>query len=125
MTDSVGSTPRQQSEQERVAEKLRRHPAEVLADYWAFRNSGDLTALHRLTVAVLLDFSPQRGQSAATWTDESRLIEDIGFDSLAVAEMVFFFEDLFAISISNEEIMQVRTLGQLREFVGKKALTNR
>jgi acyl carrier protein len=50
----------------------------------------------------------------------SRLIEDLGFDSLAITEVVFFTEDLFGITISNEEIIQVRTLEDLRSFIHRK-----
>ena len=102
-------------------EKLRRLPPSALENFRQFRATGDGAALAALIFAVLYDFLPQKSKDGATsWADEARLIEDLGFDSLAIAETVFFFEDLFRISISNEEILQVRTVGELRAFVQKK-----
>ena len=102
-------------------DKLRRLPPEALENFNKFRATGDQAALTKLIFAVLYDFLPQKSKTGVTgWPDEARLIEDLGFDSLAIAETVFFFEDLFRISISNEEILQVRTVGELRGFVQKK-----
>jgi acyl carrier protein len=103
------------------ADKLRRLPPSALENFRKFRATGDEAALNELIFVVLYDFLPQKSKTGATgWPDEARLIEDLGFDSLAIAETVFFFEDLFTISISNEEILQVRTVGELRAFVQKK-----
>jgi 3-hydroxyacyl-[acyl-carrier-protein] dehydratase len=103
------------------AEKLRRLPPSALENFRKFRATGDEAALTALIFVVLYDFLPQKSKTGATgWPDAARLIEDLGFDSLAIAETVFFFEDLFTISISNEEIRQVRTVGELRAFVQKK-----
>jgi 3-hydroxyacyl-[acyl-carrier-protein] dehydratase len=103
------------------AEKLRRLPPSALENFRRFSATGDEVALTALIFAVLYGFLPQKFKTGATgWPDAARLIEDLGFDSLAIAETVFFFEDLFAISISNEEIRQVRTVGELRAFVQKK-----
>ena len=103
------------------AEKLRRLPPNALENFRKFRTTGDEAALTALIFVVLYGFLPQKFKTGATgWPDAARLIEDLGFDSLAIAETVFFFEDLFSISISNEEIRQVRTVGELRDFVQKK-----
>ena len=103
------------------AEKLRRLPPSALENFRKFRATGDEAALTALIFAVLYDFLPQKSKARMTsLPDGARLIGDLGFDSLAIAETVFFFEDLFTISISNEEILQVRTVGELRAFVQKK-----
>lgn len=104
-------------------EKLRRLPASATEDYQAFRSTGSEESLTRLIIAVLSDHAPDKASRVTEWKDGLSLIDDIGFDSLAIAESVFFFEDLFRISISNEEIVQVRTLGELRAFVKAKAAT--
>ena len=102
------------------AEKLRRLPSSATDDFYRFCTHGDEKALRRLLVEVLTDHLPDK-RSVPTWLDETRLIDDLGFDSLAIAELIFYFEDLFQISISNDEILQVQTLGDLHIFVLKKA----
>jgi len=64
------------------------------------------------------DYMPRPDNSVLT--DQMRLIEDLGYDSLAVAETVFFLEDLLEVRIENKELVQVHTVGELRSFVTRK-----
>jgi acyl carrier protein len=100
------------------AAQLQRFPLEVRDAYGRFRASGDVAALHLVVLAVVRDFMPRPNQSALA--DPMRLIEDLGFDSLAVAETVFFLEDLLQVRIENKELVKVRTVGDLRSFVTRK-----
>ena len=71
--------------------------------------------------AILEDFIPRTpARPLAELPGGTRLIDDLGFDSLAITEVVFFAEDLFGISITNQEIIQVRTLEDLRGFIRRK-----
>jgi acyl carrier protein len=103
-------------------EKLGRLPAAALRGYDEFMKTGDEQALGALVVEVLkYCLAKNLDQKAdVKWVDDARLVEDLGFDSLATIETVFFFEDLFHISVSNEEIAKVKTLGDLRQFVRGK-----
>lgn len=102
-------------------EKLARLPPAARLDYQRFIANDDQEALAALVLEVLRFHLP-KGSTAATgpWQDESRLVEELGFDSLATVETVFFFEDLFEISILNEEIAELRTIGDLRRFLRGK-----
>jgi acyl carrier protein len=100
------------------AAQLQRFPLEVRDAFRCFCSSGDVAALNLVVLAVVRDYMPRPAERELT--DEMRLIEDLGFDSLAVAETVFFLEDLLQVRIENKELMQVRTLGDLRNFVAGK-----
>jgi 3-hydroxyacyl-[acyl-carrier-protein] dehydratase len=103
--------------------QLQRFPLEVRDAFRCFRSTGDVAALHLVVLAVVRDYMPRPGEAALT--DEMRLIEDLGYDSLAVAETVFFLEDLLQVRIENKELIQVRTVGELRGFVTRKVAQKR
>lgn len=71
--------------------------------------------------AIVIDHMPNRDEAPVDLANEDlNLITDLEFDSVAIAEMVFFIEDLFLVKISNEEILSLSTIGDLRKFVREK-----
>lgn len=104
-----------------VEEKLRHLSEPARQAFLRFRAGGKPDELDAVVYAILEDFIPHKpAPSLATCPGGTRLMDDLGYDSLAITEIVFFMEDLFGISISNDEILQVRTLEDLRRFVRKK-----
>ena len=102
-------------------DRIKHLPAEARAAYQQFQAAGDPVAVDPLVLAILEDFIPKGPDTPlARMPGSTRLIDDLGFDSLAITEVVFFTEDLFEISITNEEIIQVRTLDDLRAFIRAK-----
>ena len=101
---------------------LVRFPVEVRAAYQSFRASRDEAALRVVVLAAVSDFMPRNSTHPRNepLRAEERLIEDLGFDSLAVAETVFFFEDLFKVTIKNEDILALHTVGELCDFVARR-----
>lgn len=103
-------------------DKLRNLPPEARAAFARFKTTRASTDLDPVIFAILADFSPRKPAPAlAALPGETRLMEDLGFDSLAITEVVFFTEDLLGVTISNEEILQIGTLDQLRTFIHRKA----
>ena len=101
---------------------LARFPREVQEAYERFLAHPAPADLQIVVQAALRDFMPKRGASPGSGplSPDLRLVEDLGFDSLAVAETVFFFEDLFRVTIQTHEILSLRTVGELQAFVGSK-----
>jgi len=107
-------------------QSIRHLPAPARAAFEQFQAGGDPAALDPVVLAILADFSPRRSAvPLAELPGATKLIDDLGFDSLAITEVVFAAEDLFRISITNEEIVQVRTLDDLRGFIQIKVADRR
>ncbi len=53
-------------------------------------------------------------------TKEARLQEDLGADSLDAVELIMNVEDEFNISISDEDAINIKTVGDLVGFIDKK-----
>jgi acyl carrier protein len=88
---------------------------EALKRYDETRADGDL---NKVILAAIRDIGPN--SISGEITDETNFINDLGLDSLAIAEFVFFFEDVFTIRISNEELSEMRSLGELKAFLKMK-----
>ena len=55
-----------------------------------------------------------------TITLKSRVIEDLGADSLDVVEMLMVLEDEFNVTVSDEESLQLKTVGDIVNLIDSK-----
>ncbi len=100
---------------------LRHFPDEIREAYRRFESHRQPADADLLVLAVVRDHIPDKALRLKTaLEDHLQLIADLGFDSVAITEMVFFLEDLFRVRIGNDEILRVRTVGDLRVFVHAK-----
>lgn len=53
-------------------------------------------------------------------TDNARIIDDLGADSLDITELIMALEDETDIQIEDEEAQDLTTLGKIMEFLEKK-----
>lgn len=51
---------------------------------------------------------------------ESRLVEDLGADSLDVVELIMAFEDEFNVSLPDEDIKSMKTVGDIIAYINKQ-----
>lgn len=51
---------------------------------------------------------------------EAAFIDDLGADSLDIVELVMAMEENFAIEITDEELMKIRTIQDVIDFIKKK-----
>ena len=47
----------------------------------------------------------------------SRLIEDLGADSLDVVELIMTFEDEFGIALPDEDVSKMKTVGDIISYI--------
>ena len=52
---------------------------------------------------------------------EATAFADLGFDSLAMLDLVWEVEDAFGIQIDDSELVELKTVGQLLDLIEKKA----
>ena len=57
------------------------------------------------------------GKKPSQITLESRLVEDLGADSLDVVELIITFEDEFKISLPDEEVAKMKTIGDVVKYI--------
>jgi len=88
---------------------------EALKRYHASRSEADLDVV---IYSVLLDLGADVDPEAIP--DETFRIRDLGLDSLAIAEFVFFFEDVFGLKITNQDLAKMETLNALKSFIRSK-----
>lgn len=98
-------------------EELPDEMRQPLRRFLASRSEGDLDAVVR---AALSDFAD--AEIPDDLSEDANFIEDLGLDSLAITEFVFFFEDIFGLKITNEDLASLRTLRELKRFLSARLI---
>lgn len=94
---------------------------EVQAAHVRFMATGDILAADAVVLAIVQAHLPARMlRRTRTLTDDHRMVEDLGLDSLATAEVVFLVEDLYRIRIRQSDLHRIATIGDLRAFIRKE-----
>lgn len=121
MQPSASSSPVQSAASANYEEKIRHLPVAAQTAFRRYQATGEVAELDVLVASILEDFIPKPPPQPLTeMPGSTRLIDELGFDSLAITEVVFFTEDLLQIHIANDEILRVSTLDDLRAFVRRK-----
>lgn len=59
----------------------------------------------------------QLGQPEDKVTMDTKIVEDLGADSLDVVELLMTLEDEFSLSLPDEVAMQMKTVGDLVKYI--------
>src|SRR5690348_12477341 len=98
-----------------LQEALKRCSPATFAAACEFRRTRNLDQLTTVIVGVIERYVERDARpKLRDAPDHLRLAEDLGIDSLTMMEIVLLAEDVLRISVSNEELCQLRTLGQVR-----------
>ncbi len=84
----------------------------------AFRSTGEIARGHDLLIQAL---RAMRGARVDNISEQSRLSEDIGLDSLGMVELQSALEQQFAIEIPEDAWQRARTISDLRAFIAPRA----
>ncbi len=64
----------------------------------------------------------QLGVEEKSLVPEANLLDDLGADSLDVVELVMALEEEFGIEVPDDDVENIRTIGDIVAYLGKRAL---
>ena len=101
--------------QKRAQELLTGFPPDITAAYLGYAESGDLARLDLVVMGVLNFYLAKKpAEPLAALAGSTRLVEDLGCDSLTMMDTVFMVETLFEIKLDDTELAKITTLDELR-----------
>lgn len=111
----------QVSADELLRETLKRCSPETLEAALAFRKSGDVALVSAVVLGIVERFlEPEVVATLKSGDDSVKFMEDLGMDSLTMFEAIMMVEESLGVSIKNEELWDLRTVGDLKAFISAK-----
>lgn len=109
----------------RAKEILRGFPADALTAADAYFRAPSAATLDALVFALLAYYLPPTEENTTTPLrnrgDATQLIADLRFDSLAMVELNYVLQGLLNVKLTDDDLRQLRTLGDLRAQVRRHA----
>ncbi len=108
--------------EEELRESLKRCSPETVAAAVAFRQTGDTSQLNVIVIGLLERFmDPEyRPKLAQPNSDALKILEDLGVDSLTMVELVMLVEETLGLTVDNNELRGIKTIGDIKLFVANK-----
>ena len=115
-------TKSQDSIQDDLKDLLKRCPAGTYEAALAFRQDKDVSQIETIVMGVIdRHLEPEQREILANSDDSLRMYEDLGMDSLTMLEVVMLVEQTLQVSIDNEELRDLRTIGDVKAYLSAKA----
>lgn len=109
------------SQEDLLKETLKRCSPETIAAAMAFRQSGDSSLVPTIVLGIVERFlEPEVVDKLREGDDSVKFMEDLGMDSLTMFEAIMMVEESLGVSIKNEELWDLRTVGDLKSFISAK-----
>ncbi len=119
---AVPVRPLTAEEEQQIRDSLKRCSAEAVEAALAFRNSGNADLIAPVVIGILARFlEPEQRPKLAGDCDSMRLMDDLGVDSLTMVEVVMLVEETLVIKIDNEDLRDLRSIGDVKAYVNAKA----
>jgi len=86
-----------------------------------YRSEADPALVPKIVFGIIARETPAKSAEALkTATDESRFLEDLGIDSLAMLEIVLGIEEALNVKIEDSELRGIQTIGDVNRFLAEK-----
>ncbi len=109
-----------------IRASLKRCRPETIDAALRFRATGDPAEIPFIVYGIVeRHLAPEVSQKLDLHhvDENTRLVEDLGIDSLTMLEIVLSIEETMAMHIENEELKDLRTLGNVKSFIREKLAT--
>ncbi|MGF1450662.1 MAG: phosphopantetheine-binding protein [Opitutales bacterium] len=109
-------------EEAELRENLKRCSPETIDAAITYRKTGDLEQVPTIIIGIIARFcEPDVRPKLENPSDDLTILDDLGIDSLTMMEIVVAVEETLGMRIENEELQNLRTLGDVKGFVAAKA----
>lgn len=86
-----------------------------------FRQTRDSKEVPAIVYGIIeRHMPPESPKKLADADDSTELIQGLGVDSLTMLEIILSIEETLGISIDNEELRSIHTLGEVKSFIARK-----
>ena len=104
-----------------LREALKRCSPSAFESAVQFRKTGNAEHVPAVVIGIIERFvEPDLRIKLKDADDDLRLIEDLGIDSLTMMEIVILVEDVLQMTINNDELRNLRTVGDVKTFIDCK-----
>ena len=110
------------SEDEAVLrDALKRCSEQTIEKAVEFRKTGNPELVGPVVMGIIERFlEPEKRAALKSAPDSAKMIEDLGLDSLTMVEIVLAVEDAVGMSIDNDDIQKLKTLGDIKNYIKGK-----
>lgn len=99
----------------RVQENLTGFPQSVVEAYLGFADTADVARLDEVVLGVLQFYLAKPPPAPLpSMPGGTRLVADLGCDSLTMIDVMFLAENLLEIKLADDELAKIETLDELR-----------
>jgi 3-hydroxyacyl-[acyl-carrier-protein] dehydratase len=108
-----------------LRESLKRCSPATIEAAVKFRQTGDPAQINTIILGLLERFmDPElRPKLLEPNIDDLNILSDLGVDSLTMVEMVMLVEESLGLTVDNNELRGIKTIGDIKRFVAGKAKT--
>jgi 3-hydroxymyristoyl/3-hydroxydecanoyl-(acyl carrier protein) dehydratase/acyl carrier protein len=104
-----------------LKEALKRCPAGTFEAALEYRFHGDSDRIPDVVTGIIERYiEPEKRPILRGADDSLSLVDGLGIDSLTMMEIVLLVEEVLRINFDNEELKQLRTLGDIKSFMNFK-----
>ncbi len=104
-----------------LRETLKRCPEGTYEATVAFREGRDPAQVPTVVIGIIeRHLEPEQKAVLKNGGDEIRLYEDLGVDSLTMLEIVMMTEQTLELTLDNEELKELRTIGDVKTYIDCK-----